>query len=127
MDLWPFGALGVVRRPGRPAGPEIANSQVAYNRIDVPGAFETSAVTGQGIEDLIARFTGLLADRVKKLTYRIPQARGDVSGLIYREGKVLETEYEGNDVILVAIVPNSLEGQLGEFLEEGADREEEKE
>ena len=96
-------------------------------RADFPGAFETSAVTGHGLEDLIARFTGLLADRVKKLTYRIPQARGDVSGLIYREGKVLETEYEGNDVILVAIVPNSLEGQLGEFLEEGADREEEKE
>ena len=95
-------------------------------RADFPGAFETSAVTGHGLEDLIARFTGLLADRVTKLTYRIPQARGDVSGLIYREGKVLETEYEGNDVILVAIVPNSLEGQLGEFLEEGTDREPEK-
>jgi GTP-binding protein HflX len=96
-------------------------------RADFPGAFETSAVTGQGLEDLIARFTGLLADRVKKLTYRIPQSRGDVSGLIYREGKVLETEYDGNDIILIAIVPNSLEGQLGEFLEEGADREQEKE
>jgi GTP-binding protein HflX len=67
----------------------------------------------------------LLADRVKKLTYRIPQARGDVSGLIYREGKVLETEYDGNDIILIAIVPNSLEGQLGEFLEEEDDREQE--
>ena len=67
----------------------------------------------------------MLADRVKKLTYRIPQARGDVSGLIYREGKVLETEYDGNDIILIAIVPNSLEGQLGEFLEEEDDREQE--
>ena len=66
-----------------------------------------------------------IRDRVKKLTYRIPQARGDVSGLIYREGKVLETEYEGNDIILIAIVPNSLEGQLVDFFEEGTDREQE--
>ena len=87
-------------------------------RADFPGAYETSAVTGQGLEDLVANFTALLADRVKKLTYRVPQARGDVSGLIHREGKVLETDYEGNDIILTAIVPNSLEGQLGEFLEQ---------
>ena len=87
-------------------------------RADFPGAFEISAVTGQGLEDLIARFTDLLADRVKKLSYRIPQARGDVAGLIHREGKVIETEYQGNDIMLTAIVPNSLEGQLSEFLEE---------
>ena len=87
-------------------------------RADFPGAFETSAVTGQGLEDLPARFTALLADRVKKLIYRVPQSRGDISGLIHREGKVLATDYEGNDIILTAIVPNSLEGQLAEFLED---------
>jgi len=87
-------------------------------RADFPGAFETSAVTGQGLEDLTARFTALLADRVKKLIYRVPQSRGDISGLIHREGKVLATDYEGNDIILTAIVPNSLEGQLAEFLED---------
>ncbi|MDB4423786.1 GTPase HflX, partial [bacterium] len=85
---------------------------------DFPGAFETSAVTGQGLEDLTAQFTALLADRVKKLIYRVPQSRGDISGLIHREGKVLATDYEGNDIILTAIVPNSLEGQLAEFLED---------
>lgn len=87
-------------------------------RADFPGAFETSAVTGQGLEDLTAQFTALLADRVKKLIYRVPQSRGDISGLIHREGKVLATDYEGNDIILTAIVPNSLEGQLAEFLED---------
>lgn len=86
-------------------------------RAEFPGAFETSAATGQGLPTLTAEFTTMLADRVKKLRYRIPQARGDLSGQIHREGKVLETDYEGNDILLTAIVPKSLEGALGEFLE----------
>jgi len=86
-------------------------------RADFPGAFEASAVTGQGLPELTSTFMGLLADRVKKLIYRVPQARGDISGLIHREGKVLETDYDGNDIILTAIVPKNIEGQLEFFLE----------
>ncbi|MEJ6718371.1 MAG: GTP-binding protein HflX [Akkermansiaceae bacterium] len=85
-------------------------------RAEFPGAFEASAVTGAGLTELTDRFTDLLADRVKKLTYRVPQSRGDISGLVHREGKVLETDYEGNDILLTAIVPKSLEGLLEEFL-----------
>ncbi|MFT6243218.1 MAG: GTP-binding protein HflX [Akkermansiaceae bacterium] len=87
-------------------------------RAEFPGAFETSAVTGQGLEELTAKFTDILADRVKKLSYRVPQSRGDISGLLHREGKVLETEYEGNDILLTVMVPKNLEGQLEEFLQE---------
>ncbi len=87
-------------------------------RADFPGAYETSAVTGTGLDALTARFTDLLADRVKKLTYRVPQSRGDISGLLHREGKVMETEYDGNDIILTVIVPQDIEGQLAEFLQE---------
>jgi len=68
------------------------------------------------LEELTSNFTDLLADRVRKLSYRIPQSRGDLSGLLHREGKVLETDYEGNDVLLTAIVPKNIEGQLVEFL-----------
>ena len=87
-------------------------------RADFPGCYEVSAVTGLGLELLLDRFTDLLADRVRKLNYRVPQARGDISGLIHREGKVLSTDYEGNDIILAAVVPRSLEGQLEEFVVE---------
>eukprot|EP00095_Tigriopus_kingsejongensis_P012494 snap_masked-scaffold2377_size16342-processed-gene-0.6 protein:Tk12494 transcript:snap_masked-scaffold2377_size16342-processed-gene-0.6-mRNA-1 annotation:"hypothetical protein" len=87
-------------------------------RAGFPDAFEVSAISGQGLEALTAKFTDYLADRVTKLTYRVPQSRGDISGLIHREGKVLETEYEGNDILLTAIVPNSLEGQLAAFIVE---------
>lgn len=102
----------VLNKVDRISDPAILNGL----RADFPGAFETSAVTGQGLPELTSCFTDLLADRVQKLTYRVPQARGDISGLIHREGKVLETEYEGNDILLTAIVPKNLEGQLEEFL-----------
>lgn len=87
-------------------------------RADFPGAFETSAVTGFGLPQLTAHFTQMLGDRVRKLSYRIPQSRGDLSGLIHREGKVTGTDYEGNDILLTAIVPKNIEGQLAEFLVE---------
>ena len=87
-------------------------------RAEFPGAHEVSAITGEGLEELTSSFTDLLADRVRKLSYRIPQSRGDLSGLLHREGKVLETDYEGNDVLLTAIVPKNIEGQLVEFLAE---------
>ena len=104
----------VLNKVDRVTDPAILNGL----RADFPGAFETSAVTGLGLPELTSSFTELLADRVRKLTYRVPQARGDVSGLIHREGKVLDTEYEGNDIILTAIVPKNIEGQLQEFLTE---------
>ncbi|MEJ6578295.1 MAG: GTPase HflX [Akkermansiaceae bacterium] len=85
-------------------------------RAEFPGAMEISSITGEGLEELTSRFTDYLTERVKRQTYRIPQSRGDLTGLIHREGKVLETEYEGNDVLLTAIVPKALEGQLAEFV-----------
>lgn len=86
-------------------------------RVDFPGAIETSATTGHGVEDLKRSCCDQLAHRVRKMVFRVPQARGDVAGLIHDEGKVLATEYEGNDILLKAVVPRSLEGALKQFLE----------
>lgn len=104
----------VLNKVDRVEDPAILNGL----RADFRGAFEVSALSGKGLETLALRFTDLLADRVKKMTYRIPQARGELSGLLHREGKVLNTEYEGNDILLTAIVPKSLEAQLAGFVVE---------
>lgn len=89
---------------------------LANLRDKFPGAMEVSALKGIGIDELRLKFCDQLSDRVKKLTYRIPQSRGDIAGLIHREGKVLETDYEGNDIILSAVVPKDFEERLAEFL-----------
>ncbi|MDB4687540.1 GTPase HflX [Akkermansiaceae bacterium] len=84
-------------------------------RARFPDALEASAVTGEGLVEVVAKFAEFLSDRVIRLNFRIPQARGDISGLIHREGKVISTNYEGNDVLLTAVVPKDLAGRVAEF------------
>ncbi len=84
-------------------------------RARFPDALEASAVTGEGLVEVVAKFAEFLSDRVVRLNFRIPQARGDISGLIHREGKVISTDYEGNDVLLTAVVSKDLVGRVAEF------------
>jgi GTP-binding protein HflX len=80
-----------------------------------PDALHISALTGGGLEDLLKACTSLLADRVRCRDYRIPQLRGDLVGLIHREAKVLTTEYDGDDVLVRAVVPPAIAGRLENF------------
>lgn len=83
-----------------------------------PGAVEISAKHGLGIEALVSAAEAQLADRVKRRVYRLPQARGDLLSLLHGEGKVVATNYEGNDILATAVVSVSLHGRLRDFLEE---------
>ncbi|MGY8648159.1 MAG: GTPase HflX [Verrucomicrobiales bacterium] len=85
-------------------------------RADFPGAMEVSALEGIGMTELLGKFANKLSDRVKRLDYRIPQSRGDITGLLHREGKVLSTDYDGNDVLLTAVVPKDFEERFSEFI-----------
>jgi len=49
---------------------------------------------------------------VTRRRYRIPQHRGDLISLLHAEAKVLETVYEGNDVVVEALVNSETEGRL---------------
>lgn len=83
-----------------------------------PGAIEISAKQGLGIEELVSAAEAQLADRVRRRIYRLPQARGDLLSLLHAEGKVIATDYEGNDILATAVVSVSLDGRLRDFLEE---------
>ncbi len=84
-----------------------------------PAAIAGSAVTGQGAAELLDRCCQMLADRVRRLRFRIPQRRAELVGLLHREAKVLATDYQGNDVLVSALVPTALAGRLDEFREDG--------
>ena len=77
-----------------------------------PDAVSISAKSGEGMEDLHHKFVDYLARAVSRKRYRIPQHRGDLVSLIHAEAKVLGTSYEGNDVIVEALVSRELEGRL---------------
>lgn len=110
-------------------GAEDKKSVTVLNKIDLvtdpelladlerkfPGALHVSAASGSGLDELLKACSALLADRVRCRDFRIPQHRGDLVGLLHAEAKVLSTEYEGNDILLRAVVPQSLAGRLEEF------------
>ncbi|WP_018970118.1 GTPase HflX [Rubritalea marina] len=80
-----------------------------------PNTICISAKRNVGIDKLLHKCTSMLGDRVRRASYRIPQSRGDLSALIHNECKVLHTDYEGNDILITAIVPKAVEGRLESF------------
>lgn len=80
-----------------------------------PDALAISAANGQGLEELLQKCSEVLADRVRRRRYRIPQSRADIMGTLHRDAKVLSTEYEGNDILVTAVVPAAIAGRLEEF------------
>jgi GTPase len=80
-----------------------------------PGALFVSATTGLALDELLRACSDALADRVRRRDYRIPQQRADLVGLLHRDAKVLATDYEGNDILVRAVVPAALAGRLEPF------------
>ena len=80
-----------------------------------PDAIPTSAVTGLGMEELLAACARVLAARVCCHRYRIPQHRAELVSLLHREAKVLSTDYEEEDIIVSAVVPATIAGRLEPF------------
>ncbi|MEM9016008.1 MAG: GTPase HflX, partial [Verrucomicrobiota bacterium] len=75
-----------------------------------------SAATGEGIPTLLNLMGDMMVDRVSRLRLRIPQARQDVIALLHRDGKVVSTDYENNDVLLTAIVPHPMRHHVDPFI-----------
>jgi GTPase len=80
-----------------------------------PGALRISAASGTGIDGLLEACSGILADRVRRRHYRIPQVRADIVSLLHRDAKVLSTDYDGDDILVTAVVPAAIAGRLESF------------
>ncbi len=74
-----------------------------------------SVTTGFGLDQLVHRLNEYLRDRVARMELRVPQSRADLVSLLHRDGRVLSEDYEGNDILLTAIVPNALRHHFVEF------------
>ena len=74
-----------------------------------------SVKDGQGVETLMAACVEMLSHRVDRQTYRIPLAESRVIAIMHRDGKVLSTEYEGNDAIVEAILPKEFAARIAQY------------
>jgi GTPase len=81
----------------------------------------TSAATGAGLEDLLARIDAVLpGDPLVRLRLNVPLANGRGLAIIHACGRVLSSEVQDGHMQLEAELPESVARQLQEFVgEEG--------
>jgi GTPase len=70
-----------------------------------PEALFISALTGQGLEELLHRLDELIADRSERHQLLIPLASQEVVARLYREASVLDCRYEEDGVRITALIP----------------------
>jgi 50S ribosomal subunit-associated GTPase HflX len=67
------------------------------------------------MEALLASCVEMLSHRVTTARYRIPLAESRIIAIMHRDGKVLNTEYEGNDAIVEAILPREFAARIESY------------
>src|SRR5699024_8855707 len=81
----------------------------------LPDAVFVSAVTGQGVDELLKRITQIVASGDTEVTLEIPYSRGDVVSRVHAEGAVVEEEHTENGTRVIVRLPASVAGELDEF------------
>jgi GTPase len=81
-----------------------------------------SARTGQGITDLLTRVEAALSKDLARIRLEIPSGRGDLVARLRRAGRVLEEYYRDGSVIVTALVPAKVAGQVRKALDGAPDR-----
>jgi GTPase len=83
----------------------------------VGGAAFVSAITGAGLDDLLARIDEALpVDRITKLDLRVPLSDGRTLAMIYAAGRVLNSKLTDEVLSLEAEVPESLARRLTSYI-----------
>ncbi|MES2344586.1 MAG: GTPase HflX [Chlamydiota bacterium] len=88
-------------------------------RIKYPKTVAISATNGTGFDDLLEIMTQEISNLRKIVNLRIPQSHYDLVSLIMREGRVISSDYEENDVLLHVEIPRSLEHKILPFIIHG--------
>ncbi|MDO5470054.1 MAG: GTPase HflX [Akkermansia sp.] len=74
-----------------------------------------SVLAEQGMEALMTACVEMLSHRVTTARYRIPLAESRIIAIMHRDGKVLNTEYEGNDALVEAILPREFAARIDSY------------
>lgn len=74
-----------------------------------------SVLQEQGVESLLAACVEMLSHRVTTARYRIPLAESRIIAIMHRDGKVVATEYEGNDALVEAILPREFAARIEKY------------
>ena len=85
-------------------------------RLKYPRTVSISALKHEGFETLFDEMMKEISSLRKIVRLRIPQSHYELVSEVMKEGRVIFTEYEENDVILKAEIPQQLEHKVREFI-----------
>jgi GTP-binding protein HflX len=110
IDADEVPALLVLNKSDRlPAGEAVPGRE--------PHAPIVSARAGEGIPGLLAAMEDMLSRDLSRIRLEIPSGRGDLVAKLRRAGRVLEEYYRDGVVIVTALVPTKVAGQVTKALE----------
>ncbi|HPE85083.1 MAG TPA: GTPase HflX [Chlamydiales bacterium] len=84
-------------------------------KIKYPNTVSISALTGEGLEQLSSAMMETLKTLRQIFHLRIPQSHYELVSELMKEGRVISTEYEENDIMLTVDIPRRLEHKVREF------------
>ncbi len=95
---------------------------VAMNRLRsaFPDAIEVSALTGQGVDTLVAAIEEFDNDSRQIISLTLDAGDGRTLSQLNQHGEILETNYVGNKVHLQVSLPNEAVGRFSQFQSQDA-------
>lgn len=86
-------------------------------RLTYPNTVEISAKNRKGFPELMEAMAKAIASLRKTVKLKIPQSHYALVSELMKEGRVLETDYEGNDVLMEVEIPTSMEKKVQAFVQ----------
>lgn len=74
-----------------------------------------SVAEGVAQDVFLHECSAMLAERVETAQYRIPLSESRIIALMHRDGKILSTEYEGNDALVTATLPREFVAKIARY------------
>lgn len=84
-------------------------------KLKYPKCVEISALKKEGFDQLFNLMIKEIASLRKVVRLRLPQSHYSIIGQIMKEGRVVSSEYEENDILLEVEIPSSLEFKIKAF------------
>jgi len=82
---------------------------------DLPDSVAVSALTGYGLENVLAEIETVLESDRRRIKVLLPFDRGDLVSLVHERGLIEEETHRSGGTYMEALVPDHLLSQLAEF------------
>jgi GTP-binding protein HflX len=90
-------------------------SELSALKLHFPDAVFLSVKTGEGVDTLVQRMAGLVADAMDEHNLDIPLTRGDVLASLHRNAEILSISYTDDSALITARIPRRLDSEFAWF------------